>query len=315
MSSLPVWTPLVRADELPSRRPSSRARAWLVLRRVLSTRPAQFALFGAAIFFVSHQIQKGRATLAFTDVELGVLRGDEARRRNVDPKDAALAAAVRERALEDEILYREGLALGFDRNDAIVRQRIIQKTLFLAEELAGASEPPTDAELRAYYEKTRSQWRRPEVFHLEHAFARDRASIDAIGARAAAGEDLRRLGESCPLPRDVTMPRERIESLLGSDFARALESTPIGSPSAPIASSLGWHVVRVVARAPEAQESFEDAKGHLIGAYVVARRQDAVAAYLDRVLHHYQVTIDGEPVTALRYGGRVAIRKTGSAED
>ena len=312
MSSLPVWTPLVRADDL---RPHHPSRAWLALRRLFSARPVQFALFGGAIFLVSHQIQKGRTALAFTDVELGVLRGDEARRRNVDPKDAALAGAVQERALEDEILYREGLALGFDRNDAIVRQRIIQKTLFLAEELAGASEPPTEAELRAYYERTRSQWRRPEVFHLEHAFAHDRRSIDAIAARIAAGEDLRRLGESCPLPRDVSMPRERIESLLGSDFSHALESAPIGSPSAPIASSFGWHVVRVVAHTSEAQESFEEAKGHLIGAYVVARRQDAVAAYLGRALHHYQVTIDGEPVTALHYGGRVAIRKTGSAED
>jgi hypothetical protein len=53
--------------------------------------------------------------------------------------------------VREEILYREALALGLDRNDEIVRRRMAQKMQFLAEDVAAAREP-TEAELRAWFD-------------------------------------------------------------------------------------------------------------------------------------------------------------------
>jgi parvulin-like peptidyl-prolyl isomerase len=298
----------------PSGASDARARVAVArVRRLLGHRLVQFGLIGAAIFAVSAGLQRSRHAIALTRAQLLALRDGEAQRKGTAPT-SQLTQAVEERALEDEVLYREGLALGFDRNDAIVRQRVIQKTLYLAEELAGASETPTDAELRAFFAATPERWKRPERFHLQQAFAHERADAERIAARAAAGEDLGKLGEACPLPSDVTMTRERIAAMVGEAFAQALEAVQPGAV-ASIQSALGWHVVRVVEHAPAQDAPFEEVRERLLGAYVVERRERAVATYLEQSFAHYRVTLDGAPVTAIHPNGRVATRKSASAED
>ncbi len=44
-----------------------------------------------------------------------------------------------ERWVRDEVLFREAVALGLDRNDTIVKRRMVQKMEFLAEEDFGPS--------------------------------------------------------------------------------------------------------------------------------------------------------------------------------
>jgi hypothetical protein len=245
-----------------------------------------------------------------------VLHDAEAARRG---PTSASPADVDERAIEDEILYREGKKLGFDKDDSIVRQRVVQKTLFLAEELAGTSAPPTEAELHGFYEETRSEWRRPDVVHFVQFFARDRGAADALAAeverRVASGESTAGLGESSPIPAEATLARDRIVSSLGTNFADALMTMPQGHFSRPLQSALGWHVVRVVDRTPGRVASFEEARPSLVGAYVVKRRKDAVARFLDRSFKDYRVTIDGERVASLAPSGRIAPRMSGSGED
>jgi len=46
-----------------------------------------------------------------------------------------------EAKVQEEILYREALALGLDKDDTIVKRRMAQKMQFLAEDVAAAREP------------------------------------------------------------------------------------------------------------------------------------------------------------------------------
>src|SRR5690242_17102463 len=66
------------------------------------------------------------------------------------PPEAATRAALVDREIEEEMLFRQGLALGLDRNDELVRRRIVQKMQFLLEDVSPPAEP-ADAELRAFY--------------------------------------------------------------------------------------------------------------------------------------------------------------------
>jgi hypothetical protein len=51
--------------------------------------------------------------------------------------------------VRDEILYREGVTLGLDRDDIVVKRRVRQKIELIAEEEASTG-TPTDADLAAY---------------------------------------------------------------------------------------------------------------------------------------------------------------------
>ena len=54
--------------------------------------------------------------------------------------------------IHEEILYREALALGLDKDDTVIRRRMVQKMEFLSEDLANAREPTID-ELRAWFQQ------------------------------------------------------------------------------------------------------------------------------------------------------------------
>ena len=61
--------------------------------------------------------------------------------------------AMVEDKIREEVLYREALAMGLDKDDTIVKRRMAQKMQFLAEDVASAHEPTT-SELKAWYEMT-----------------------------------------------------------------------------------------------------------------------------------------------------------------
>jgi peptidyl-prolyl cis-trans isomerase C len=58
------------------------------------------------------------------------------------PTPAEFQAMVEDKVRE-EVLYREGLAMGLDKDDEIVKRRMVQKMQFLGEDVAAAHEPST----------------------------------------------------------------------------------------------------------------------------------------------------------------------------
>ncbi|MCA9635594.1 MAG: hypothetical protein KC420_06135, partial [Myxococcales bacterium] len=86
-------------------------------------------------------------------------------------------------AVDQELLYREGLALGLDRGDPIVRRRVIQRARFLHEdraELAAIDDAALAEELAAAPER----YRLPPRIALTHVFvAGDRAEDPEAEAR------------------------------------------------------------------------------------------------------------------------------------
>src|SRR5262245_15864419 len=148
-----------------------RKTPWRVrLRQLAGHRLLHFIVLGAAIFAVAPRPDTAR-DIALDRVTLTALEQAEAQRLGAPVLSPEQRATVAQRFLEDELLYREALRLGFDRNDAVVRQRLVQKVLFLAEDLVGVSRPATEEDLRAFYDATRAQWTKPATVSLVHVYA------------------------------------------------------------------------------------------------------------------------------------------------
>jgi parvulin-like peptidyl-prolyl isomerase len=171
--------------------------------------------------------------------------------------------------VKDEVLYREGLALGLDKDDTIIKRRLAQKMQFLAEDVATAREPTTD-ELQAWYAGNSSQFAMPARYSFRHLyFSPDRrgpgARDDALHALAKlAGQP-----EDSKLAATLADPfmfqeyyRERSPEFLGKEFgpqfAQALEKITAGSWQGPIESGFGWHLVYVDTVIPGRVPDFEE---------------------------------------------------------
>jgi peptidyl-prolyl cis-trans isomerase C len=102
------------------------------------------------------------------------------------PTPEEMVGLVESRVRED-VLYREALALGLDKNDTIVKRRMAQKMEFLAEDVADAREPTTE-ELGTWFEKNAERSAVPARLTFRHVyFSPDRRGArthdDAVAAR------------------------------------------------------------------------------------------------------------------------------------
>jgi hypothetical protein len=84
------------------------------------------------------------------------------------PTPKQFQAMVEDRVRE-EVLYREALAMGLDKEDTIVKRRMAQKMQFLAEDVAAAHEPST-AELKEWFEKNSAKFALPSRYSFRHLY-------------------------------------------------------------------------------------------------------------------------------------------------
>jgi hypothetical protein len=279
---------------------------------VVRSRLVHFLLLGGLIFAVAPRPEP-RRDIAFDTAAFDDLQRAQAQRLGVPVLEARDAEEVRTRAIEDEILYREALRLGFDKDDNVVRQRLVQKVLFLAEDLAGVSRTPTEEELRRFFEATRAQWTRPARVRLIHVYAgpAHREDLSALRPAVVAAEatvpgEPPALGEAFPLPRAVAMTRDELSGTYGASFADAVFALATGSWSEPIQSKFGWHLVRVLDRQDAGPATFEDVRAQLPLTYLVARKKQAAAEFLRQAATRYRITVDGHSLTTLPPSGRMA---------
>lgn len=304
-------------DAPRGRAPSFIAAIARFVRRAARERTVQFFVLGGLAFALAPR--KDDASIHVSRGLLETRRAAFAMKLGEPVLSAAERTEVDRRALEDEVLYREALRLGLDRDDAIVKQHLIQKMLLLAEDLAGASRPATDAELRAFFDRTRE--RRVHAARLEfvHVFARSAARAEALGTdiadAAGATDEPPPVGDAFPLPRRVSASRDAIVASYGESFAAALETLPLGVFSDPIASRYGYHLVRVTAREPARPSTFEESRDALRLELDVERRQRAVTTFLERAFARYRTDVDGVLVSVAPSSKRTAARTAPSEED
>ncbi len=278
-----------------------------------------FAVLGGLIFAIAPAGASSRR-VSISRTYLESLRAVQAERLGVQALSDGGRAEVDQRAIEDEVLYREALRLGIDRDDSIVRQHLIQKTLVLAEDLAGASREPSPADVRDYFEKHESAFRHARQVHFIHVFASSSETLLALVERVRVEESSHPgtpppLGDAFPRSRDVRGGDRDIAATFGEPFAEAVFQQPVGSWSAPIGSRYGWHLVKVLEVDEGRPETFAEAEGRARLELAVERRHVAIAQFIKRAMERYDVDIDGSKVTGTPTTPRLAMRASPSAED
>jgi hypothetical protein len=274
-------------------------------RRAASNRFLQFVLIGGAMFALAPASGR-REVVSVEQKALAAFADADTSSRLTGARGPDIA----QRFIEDEVLYREGLRLGFDKDDGIVRQRVVQKVLFLAEEVGGASRPPTDDELRIFHRDHPDRFRRQARIRFRHLFAREAAALPAMPERVWP-----RGGQPAPVGPEMEADVADIEEALGPGFTASLVTFEPGDWRGPLRSSYGWHVVKILSRSDARPLTFEEARAEVVEQYSVFRRQEAIAAYLSKALAKYRIEIDGQPTPAPTPSRRLAMRGVPSPED
>lgn len=181
---------------------------------------------------------------------------EEARGRK--PNEEELFA-LRRVWLDNEVLYREGTALGLDKGDKAIRERVIFKALSVVD--ANVRKPEIDeAGLRQWFEKHRARYDEPARFDFEEAVVSGKPADDVVRAfadslNAGAPGDI-----EAGLRVFAHRPHENIVQSYGEEFAKALEAAPPGEWRA-IPSKHGLRVMRLRAVTAPKPAVFEEFTG------------------------------------------------------
>ncbi len=231
------------------------------MKRLMHEPLIHFLLIGALLFALFHYV-KPASSAAPSSKEIRLSLDELAQmamlfqsqwRREPTPEEFSRLVESR---VQEEILYREALAMGLDKNDEIVRRRMAQKMQFLAEDVATAREPTT-AELKSWFEKNSAKFSLPPRLSFRHLyFSPDRRGTRAREDAAKALVKLAGQPEDSKLATSLADPfmfqdyyRDRAPDYLGKEFgpqfALAVARLAPGSWQGPIESGFGWHLVFV----------------------------------------------------------------------
>jgi hypothetical protein len=273
------------------------------IRTLLGEPMLHFLLLGIVLFAIYQwkaPVDSGGRRIVITQGVVDDLVAQHVAARGREPSSTELSRLI-ESYVRDEILYREGVKLGLERDDIVVKRRVRQKIEMIAEEDA-STRAPTDADLSAYLTANQARFVQPAILTFEQVFIG--ASTSAPGVVHAAlrnGADPTALGKPTLLPHRMTLtPADLVARDFGPSFAAALEKAPVGEWAGPIDSSFGAHYVRVSDRTPAVAPPLAAVRDHVVREWENDRRQRARNDAYAKMRGDYQVSIETKLATERR---------------
>jgi hypothetical protein len=207
----------------------------------------------------------------------------------------------------EEVLVREALRLGLDRDDPLIRSRLRQKMEFITDAAAEQLQP-SDAELQAWLGSHAAAYRTEACYGFEQVCfdpARQGAQTEAAARRGVAalrqGADPARIGgDVLPLleRRYVDLPAREVERLFGAGFAARMAELPLQQWSGPLGSGYGLHVVRIESRVAPQQPRLDEVRAAVTRDWMSERRQQLAAARLAELERPYRILLPSELAAA-----------------
>jgi len=261
-----------------------------------------FAVLGIGLF-VLYRLTAGDAGAAPDEIVvdaplIAVLADQFERSWRRPPTDAELEGLIQSH-VRDEVLYREGLALGLDRDDPVIRSRIRLKMEVLGDGLAG---DVSESDLQAWLDDRVAEYAAPPRYDFQQVFfdpARDasREGPDLVAALRELGRsadvDPTTLGDATLLPSALAgVTQADVAAQFGGELAEALSESPIGQWVGPVSSAYGMHIVRVDSREEPRPATLADVREAVERDVLYARSQTASDSLYARLRARYTVRIE-----------------------
>lgn len=264
-------------------------------RRWLREPLLHFALIGAILFGVDHLVSSREDDPS--TIVMGAHVDQEAREvfkasRGRDPDPAELKA-LRQVWLDNEVLYREGLALQLDRGDTAIRERVIFKALSVVD--ANTKLPAVDDQvLRAWFQAHRHKYDEPARFDFQEAVLSGDNSEAAVRAFTLA------LNAGTPGDANAGLrvfkgrPHVNLTQSYGEEFAKALEAGPVGEWRA-LRTQDGWRAMRLDAVAQPRPAAFEPLRGVVLQDWTDATMSEQRSAAVRTLTRKYKIIHHAKP--------------------
>jgi peptidyl-prolyl cis-trans isomerase C len=248
-----------------------------------------------------------------TESDIAQLRAGWMRTWQREPTAAELRGQL-EKFVHDEVLYREAVRLGYDKDDVLIRHTLKLKMEFLGEAQAQKIDPSLD-EMQAYYAMRKDRYRVPAKVSFIHVyFSTDKRGA---GAEVEAKQALERLVADNPdlggltgygdrfMLKDhyVGQDQRQLRATFGETFAQQVVTLASGTWQGPVASAYGLHLVKVYDRQEAYLPAIEDIEKKIRDDMDFENREAFKQLFYTEILRNYQVEYDNNIKGVMGPGG------------
>ena len=209
--------------------------------------------------------------------------------------------------VREEALHREALALGMDKNDYVIKQRMIQSLQFITNGFVSAAVDVSAADVAEYYEANRDDYYvAPYVTFTHVYFGSDRhgrdeanalalAKLEQLNAERVPFSDSTRHGERFLYNVNYV---ERTEEFVASHFGRSMAEAVFAlDPDdeawhGPVESAYGYHLVLLTKRTDGVYPSLADIEAAVREDATRVKVNDQNDRAVQAIVDTYDVRVD-----------------------
>lgn len=203
--------------------------------------------------------------------------------------------------IREEILYREGVRLGLDQNDSIIRRRVGQKMDFIIEDDAVKIEP-SEAQLRQFFKEHIDTFRvepkfsfRQIYFKTDPSGPNEKAQLQAklnFLKKDPTYSKWKTFGDPSLLDSNY---KERtlseIKKIFGKSFAEQLKELPSQQWLGPVSSSYGKHLLWIEHQQAAIEPLFKEVLPQVKREWSYQQRKDMRQKFYQELRKNYRVLI------------------------
>lgn len=195
--------------------------------------------------------------------------------------------------LENELLYREGIALQLDKGDETIRDRIIFKALNIIE--ANLKLPAYDDNLlKDWFEKHHAKYDEPVRFNFEEAVLAGENNEQAVREfvkelnKGASGDS------QAGLRVFKNRPYSNVEQSYGAGFVKELQTMHSGEWRA-LKTENEWRAIRVDELTEAKPASYENLRSVVLQDWTDAKMAELRSAAIQNLAKKYKIVVEEAP--------------------
>jgi len=207
-----------------------------------------------------------------------------------------------EAQIRQEVLYREALAMGLDKEDSIVHRRLAQKVEFIFSDIASQA-VPTDAELSDYLAANADKFEIPARISFQQIYLNSDKRGDHVQSDANhildeliqpdSSVDILAAGDAFMFGQQhENLTEHGVARLFGKDFASKLFSLPPGGWQGPVRSGYGLHLVQISNRTTPMQPPLDAVRQKVLNEWHTQQRQIMNEQFYQNLRTRYEIVIE-----------------------
>ncbi len=295
------------------------------IARILKEPLLHFMLLGACIYaayalFGKPEQDSLDRTININEERIDAFIGQWQSRWNRPPTVKEIDGVITQ-YVNEEVRYRQAVAMGLNENDPITRRRMAQKLEFLTGDLS-QMQKPVGGELEKYFEDHLNAYRGDDLITFSQVFFDpDKREEKTLDDAAKVLKELQSAGKPDPVKLGAgdkfmlqnyfkAMDERQISRQLGTGFTESVMKLEAGKWHGPVLSGYGVHLVYVyeIEKAPAPE--FKKVKDKVLAQWHEEKSIKFKADFLKNLKDRYQINIAEIPADRLIGGTEEAKTKT-----